>query len=61
MSTKKGDKQANVLLGLFFLFWALDFLDGFLMFKGFYFDHPQFALWIEAVVFLYGPLLYFYT
>lgn len=61
ISTKKGDKQANMFLGLFFILWAFDFLDGLLMFNGVYLEYPDFALWSEAFVFLYGPILYFYT
>lgn len=59
--TKKGNKRANILLGLFFLLWALDFLDGVLLLKGFYLHYPNFALWAEPLILLYGPLLYFYT
>ncbi|WP_422081522.1 helix-turn-helix domain-containing protein [Ulvibacterium sp.] len=59
--TKKGNGKANGLLGLFFLLWALDFLDGVLLLKGFYLNYPHFALWAEPFILLYGPLLYFYT
>lgn len=59
--TKKGNKRANRFLGLFFLLWALDFLDGVLLLKGFYLNYPGFALWAEPLILLYGPLLYFYT
>ena len=59
--TKHGNRKANKLLGFFFLLWAFDFLDGLLLFNGFYLEHPEFALWGESFVFLYGPLLYFYT
>lgn len=59
--TKKGNKKANILLGMFFLLWALDFLDGVLLLKGFYLNYPNFALWAEPLILLYGPLLYFYT
>jgi len=59
--TKKGNKTANCLLGLFFLLWAIDFFDGTLMLKGFYLEHPNLALWTGSFLFLYGPLIYFYT
>jgi len=59
--TNQGNKKANKLLGFFFLLWAFDFLDGLLLLEGFYLEHPNFALWNESFVFLYGPLLYFYT
>lgn len=59
--TKKGDRQANILLGSFFILWAIDFLDGLLMLSGFYLNHSYLALWSESFVFLYGPILYFYS
>lgn len=59
--TRKGNKRANRLLGLFFFLWALDFLDGVLLLKGFYLNYPNYALWAEPLILLYGPLLYFYT
>lgn len=59
--TKHGNRKANKLLGFFFLLWAFNFLDGLLLFNGFYLEHPEFALWEESFVFLYGPLLYLYT
>lgn len=59
--TKQGNSKANKLIGGFFFLWALDFLDGLLLIEGFYLEHPNFALWGESLVFLYGPLLYFYT
>lgn len=59
--TKQGNSRANKLLGIFFLLWAFDFLDGLLLLEGFYLEHPNFALWNDSFVFLYGPLLYFYT
>jgi len=59
--SKKGNKRANLLLGLFFLLWAVDFLDGVLLLKGFYLHYPNLALWGEPLILLYGPLLYDYT
>ncbi|MEK6151789.1 AraC family transcriptional regulator [Flavobacteriaceae bacterium 3-367] len=59
--SKKGNTPVNRLLGVFFLLWALDFLDGSLLLNGFYLQHPNWALWTEASIFLYGPLLYLYT
>ena len=59
--SKKGNRPANGLLGAFFLLWALDFLDGSLMLKGFYLQYPDWALWTEPSIFLYGPLIYLYT
>lgn len=59
--SKRGNKPVNRLLGVFFLLWAVDFLDGSLLLKGFYLQHPDWALWTEASIFLYGPLIYLYT
>ncbi|PIB31335.1 hypothetical protein BFP77_01845 [Maribacter sp. 4U21] len=59
--TSKGNKFVNRILGVFFLLWAIDILDGALMINGFYFNYPNLALWTESFLFLYGPLIYFYT
>ena len=59
--TEKGNRTANRFLGAFFLLWAIDFLDGVLLLSGFYLDYPGLALWTEGFLFLYGPLIYFYT
>lgn len=61
ISTQKGNKKANVILGVFFILWAIDFFDGALMLNNFYLEHPNWALWTESFLFLYGPLIYFYT
>ena len=59
--SESGNTHANRILGIFFLLWSLEFLDGIFLVKGFYFDHPDFALWGDSIVFLFGPLLYLYT
>jgi len=56
-----GNPRANRILGVFFLLWSFDFLDGIFLINGYYYDHPDFALWGDSIVFLYGPLLYLYT
>ncbi|NAS11530.1 helix-turn-helix domain-containing protein [Poritiphilus flavus] len=61
LGTQRGRTMVNRFLGLFFLFWALDFLDGLLMLNGFYLDYPNLALLTEPFIFLYGPLIYAYT
>lgn len=58
---KSGNPRANRILGIFFLLWSFDFLDGIFLINGYYYDHPDFALWGDSIVFLYGPLLYLYT
>jgi len=52
---------SNMLLGIFFLLWALNFLDGWLLISGFYLHYPSLAMWEEPFAFLYGPLIYFYA
>ncbi len=52
---------SNKLLGLFFLLWMFNFLDGSLMLSGFFLDHPNLAFLEEPNLFLYGPILFFYT
>ena len=59
--SKKGNRAANIILGCFFVLWALDFLDGILMLGGFFLQYPSAALWTEPLVLLYGPLIYMYT
>ncbi len=61
ITTQKGTKTANRLLGSFFILWSLDLLDGLLLLQGYQLKHPHFALWTEPFFLLYGPLLFFYT
>jgi len=49
------------LLGLFFLFMALNLLDVFLLMTGVYFPHPALAGWGSCLPLLFGPLLFLYT
>ena len=58
--SKRKKSLANKILGTFFLCWGLNFLDGYLLLDGFYLKHPRLAFWEEPLVFLYGPLIYFY-
>jgi AraC-like DNA-binding protein len=58
---EKGRKISHVLLGLFFLFIALNLLDVFLLMTGVYFPHPALAGWGSCLPLLFGPLLFFYT
>ncbi len=52
---------SNLILGSFFILWGLNFLDGYLLLDGFYLQYPSLALWEDSLVFLYGPLIYFYA
>lgn len=59
-----GTRQSSIsnrFLGIFFLLWALNFLDGLLLLNGFYLKYPHLAMWEEPMALLYGPLIYFYT
>jgi AraC-like DNA-binding protein len=60
MASKRKRSQANRILGIFFLFWGLNFLDGYLLLDGFYLKFPSLAFWEEPLAFLYGPIIYFY-
>ena len=59
--TKKGNRCANILLGIFFALWGFEFLDAILILGDFFLRYPMMALWSEAIPLLYGPLIYFYT
>lgn len=60
-TTKRGNRKANRYLAVFFFLWAIDFLDALLFFNGFYLNNVTLAFWSEPLVFLYGPLVYFYS
>lgn len=59
--TRKGRRLVNYLLSIFFLIWAIDFLDGYLHLSGFYLEHVHLALWTNHMILLYGPLIYLFT
>lgn len=61
LTTKKGTKSANRILGSFFILWSFDLLDGLLLLQGYHLQRPHFALWTEPFFLLYGPFLYAYT
>ncbi len=61
MSLNRPNKTANFVLGLFFILWAIDLIDGLLIVEGVYLNYPHLALWSESLVFLYGPLLLLYS
>jgi AraC-like DNA-binding protein len=58
---EKGRRFSLILMAFFFLALGLNVTDGFLLYQGFYFDHPAIALWGPAFALTFGPLLYFYT
>jgi len=58
--SRKKRSRSNRILALFFWLWGLNFLDGFLLLDGFYLEYPSLALWEDPLVFLYGPVIYFY-
>ncbi|MBS1975857.1 MAG: hypothetical protein JST46_00700 [Bacteroidetes bacterium] len=57
----QGKKLSNRILACFFIWMALNIIDGLLTYSGFYTDHPALAHWEDGLVLLVGPLLYFYT
>ncbi len=61
ITSKVKRSLANTILGTFFLCWAFNFLDGYLLLDEFYLKYPQLALWEDALIFTYGPLIYFYV
>ena len=61
MLSRRKKSPANRILGIFFLLWGLNFLDGYLLLDGFYLEFPSLAFWEEPVIFLYGPIIYFYS
>ena len=58
---RKGKRLSNGLLALFFLFLGINLIDGLIGFTGFYQRYPALAHLEDGLVFLLGPLLYFYT
>lgn len=60
-TSRKGKKISNRILGLFFLLLAINIGDGILSIAGFYEKFPQWAHLEDGFIFLFGPLLYFYT
>lgn len=59
--TRRGRRLVNRLLAVFFLIWAIDFLDGYLHLIGFFLEHIHLALWTDPLILLYGPLIYLFT
>jgi hypothetical protein len=58
---RKGNILSNRLLALFFLLLGINLSDGLIGFTGFYEKYPSLAHLGDGLVFLLGPLLYFYT
>lgn len=58
---RKGKRLSNRLLAMFFLFLGINLIDGLIGFTGFYQKYPALAHLEDGLVFLLGPLLYFYT
>ncbi|MCR9253653.1 MAG: AraC family transcriptional regulator [bacterium] len=57
----KRRSRSNTFLGIFFLLWAFNFLDGWLLMGGFYLRNPSLALWEDVFIFLHGPVIYLYV
>lgn len=61
LTNRKGNTLSNRLLALFFLLLGINLIDGLIAFTGFYARYPSLAHVGDGLVFLLGPLLYFYT
>jgi AraC-like DNA-binding protein len=59
--SKRGKKVSNYLLATFFILLFVNILDGLLGVYGFYTKHPSLAHLEDGLIFLFGPLFYFYT
>jgi AraC-like DNA-binding protein len=59
--TQQKSRLSNRLLGFFFLAICLNLLDVFLFNIGLYYTYPFLAGFGNSMLFLLGPLLYFYT
>jgi|KBSMisStandDraft_5_1062788.scaffolds.fasta_scaffold00655_15 AraC-like DNA-binding protein len=60
LSSEKGRRVSNILLGLFFLSICFNLVDTFLILKKVYFNYPSLGLWGSCLPLLFGPLLYQY-
>jgi len=61
LGSKSPVSYSNSILGIFFCLWCMNILDGLLLINGFYLKYPAWGLWEDPFIFLYGPLIYFYT
>lgn len=61
VTSKTKNSISSRMIGVFFILLGLNFLDGNLLLTGFYLNFPDLALWEEPFVFLYGPIIYFYS
>jgi len=61
VSKGKSREKGFGWIGVFFLLFALNFLDGILLLRGTYLGTPRLAFWEDALVFAYGPLIYFFS
>lgn len=48
-------------IGVFFLLFGLNFLDGIFLLKGIYLESPRLAFWEDPFALTYGPLIYFFS
>jgi AraC-like DNA-binding protein len=60
-SVNRGKSRSNKLLAAFFLLLAINLTDGLLVYYGFYEKFPALAHIEDGLVFLIGPVLFFYT
>ncbi len=60
-TSSKGKKISNRILALFFIWLILNLTDALLTYSGYYENFPSFAHLEDGLIFLVGPLIYFYT
>jgi AraC-like DNA-binding protein len=61
LTSDKGKRISNILIGSFFLTLCLNLADSFLLLKQVYFQNPQWAGWGSNLLLLCGPFIFFYT
>ncbi len=60
-SSSHGKKLSNRILACFFIWLLLNLADGLLSYYGFYKTSPKLAHLEDGLIFLVGPLIYFYA
>lgn len=61
LSSAQGKKLSNRILAGFFLWLLLNLVDAMLGYYGFYKSYPSVAHLEDGLIFLVGPLIYYYT
>ncbi len=61
LSSGRGKKTSNRLLASFFLLLVFNLTNGILAGTGFYIQFPRWAHLTDGIIFLWGPVLFFYA